>query len=1411
MGLYLDYFSNNTAEPPNPLMKSMSETVNKMFNQEEGRVLPWEQGTDPHMRSFQDNLFTKDSPRSHTSFLDNIDDNNNYKAKQTVFDQDNLVDSPLLDAGERMSKTAEFYLKSAPQAAIDLGGKVPSHSIDFGGHLLDINGGGEVFNLDHHLHGSPEDTARLALTVSDGLYLLDTVNEVVFNNTSWNLIGFEDTKYIEDYSPEELNTTIQDLIMFSLPDNYNILDDELFDYALWGTSYGNKELLPSLLGPRVTVEIDHQLENIIKALSPEEVFGSWDSEITMGDKAAEINSIISHIANTNPAFSNWWDNSSTGKVVNAISSVTKVSGERSLTFEREFTNKYGLGSELSKAIQERYGLGGFTGTSSLISDEERQQVEEYVRDKLETMEKVSEKLLLYLRDPDNPLKNNLKSGLESVIKHGIVPSIIRGMGDQVMDHMSDADGRETATQAFRTAVTTLSETFGLFSGISWPWIGLNDTEWAKQLSSGSPIKEAIDVLTDPTMVEQRENDASDAASVNGPLDKTNITRIRPVDPFEAGYLAYVNFGLSNQNFDTFEDAQNFIGDVLRNPDKYTLAQQSAYLTVFNEAFTLFNDMMDSGTMTNAQDDHMGLVWESFVALRGGNRTQIQRTGVNSLDFVLNVNNNKTNEALYNTEEGERVWREIRRWMNERFLENVDAIAPDGWQYKEDKEGIPRDWGLLPQSVPKAGQRFSYDIKELERDPVRRAATIRTLMDIQEIHGWVNEQGRAETHPALKNLLGSVHNDLIRLDDQAIRDAAKHGIEGLREIHPAFSALAVMDNLTGVTGNLSPSSISNAMLAKGMGWKMEDIDLYAVVARSLKNTYAEYNPMSIALAPDPKKLQRYAAELMKATSHHRQILGTLADHLTGRQEIQNINRPSANLDRVHGNRPAYETPKQFETRMKTVVGPEIPIDGIETDTTALIASIQILSGMGIKVAYPGADVDSGWPWDWFGEDVPKNVFDSSVRALVRDYKALVERGLITDEHHQYLISRIGDPGEDYGAWFAEGKFSGWSAGLMGGMVVDGMNRFLNHGSDASSNRITASVMASVLGRKATPEQILRASTVMSIDPTSGMIQDKKGFPYIVPDIRAAHYAFNMLKRLGSDPGVQDPFNTWSSFNSVRDGIAPERAHEDRANMQGRLTTVRAPVEYTAESREASLLQMRNMLADSNLMRNITAGNSTITIDVLETEMRKVLQDYERMKLENPELKPPTMDRARLIVTALQRLDIKEVGELQLRTKGGNMFTPNAIMEQYNLYDIHYQVRPRYQPANERRSGIPGQVDIFIGTKSAMEIEGSLVYYSIGTVPLKWRYYPSEDHKVNRREVMARRRAGFRDPRLRIGDTRRPDVDISYESGVPVDMGAMNDWLRAQAIQEGKMFREVMPGDPEITHPPTPYQPTRSPRP
>ena len=70
MGLYLDYFSNNTAEPPNPLMKSMSETVNKMFNQEEGRVLPWEQGTDPHMRSFQDNLFTKDSPRSHTSFLD---------------------------------------------------------------------------------------------------------------------------------------------------------------------------------------------------------------------------------------------------------------------------------------------------------------------------------------------------------------------------------------------------------------------------------------------------------------------------------------------------------------------------------------------------------------------------------------------------------------------------------------------------------------------------------------------------------------------------------------------------------------------------------------------------------------------------------------------------------------------------------------------------------------------------------------------------------------------------------------------------------------------------------------------------------------------------------------------------------------------------------------------------------------------------------------------------------------------------------------------------------------------------------------------------------------------------------------------------------------------------------------------
>ena len=1354
----IDYYLLNYGTSPEP--QSLEARAGRTLEEASSRInqelfqnnTPWSQPDilnreNYRVEDFKSNLFRSPQPTPKEKFLGNINDHNNYSAKFTPFDPENLVDSPIAEMNEFYNSIANFHTKQAPEFTLDMGGQIPPHSLFLGGNFLDVNGGGNITNVDHRMFGSPEVMVDLAFETSESLHLLDSVRDTLFPRTAWQSLERDDVIPLSNLGPEEIRTQVNNLLQLSLPSQFQTISDDLFDEIAWGTMYGNgvvlgqvyqsptmvdkindaldtlyvgfTEDIPNALGefftraPGAIAEAGQitameglpamaaALTNMAPSLESgiEETMGT---NVTLADKAVNIHEAVFTIAKYFKEFGEWWDSTTFGQEINKIASIPRKLDEGFERFNRNYASRHGRpiqGSAIVTHLSDRPVVDVAISKESIEF-----KMSEVITTYLPEFEELTETLnLSESLDFEGLFKEGrakAKQGLEFVMQHGIIPSAIMAMGDQVIEAMNAGDQEESITASFRNAVTNLSHVSSLFSGIDYPW--LSPTPYRSQ-----SVKDASTELHGPPHVEERVEALEEASSGNATIS----TEIRHPE-FDENMRRFMNFSLKDRNFETFGEAQTFILDILTNPDNYTLAEQHAYLTIWNEGFGGLKGFLDSETKDSAMQTQQGLVQDNFVALLEGRQIVAGKAGTSPFDFIWDLGNNSQNLKIYQTPGGQELWTDMRNWMQGLYEEEYRTLA----NVAEGDEIPP--WRALPTQPHIAGQGYHYLFDDLENDPIQQTATIMTLAKLDARGGFIDDKGSPVINPILERIGSQIKAGLNEIDITNIEEKVRSGRE--EELLPAFTAFTTMFKLLDRTGTTEGYEQRLSLLSNSLGFTRQSLDLMAVATTYIKNRNETFNPWAISLSKDPTKIQHMADMLRDAESGTRNVFVGLSSILHGEVKLPEISPRNVNAmndsmvpDYAFDGLSGPEQAEAYHDRMDSVPDGAVDInyEGSPIPGSRAVQALSMFHNYGVAIAAPTYQ-GGGGGWFWGVTGAKKEVKQKALD----EYKMLYDAGLINGDYHEALRTSWGNLPHNVEEWTIENIGDWFESDYMYMLnnTLDGVRRLYN----SPEGRNAVNVMKTLMGGRADLQTILHGRRLLTPDAEGGdrVIDVGNNVSHIIPYADGLNDAFYKNRHSESFNNMNTPWD-----------LVPNKVDaESRARKHGELTTVMEVLNYkTPEDRKTEVSETMGLLGGSDIMRDLS--QSGVTPTAMQNTMEQIMRDVAELSSKDPDTFKAMrgMDRGRLLVNAIHRLTksgeypkLTEVRGFQFKTpQGAMMFTPSDKLKEYGLIDVVVVAEPQYVETTSNRPATDARVAFKVVTRSTGG-EGRDIGLNIGHLPLKW---------------------------------------------------------------------------------------------
>tara|TARA_R100000664_G_scaffold4195_3_gene8706 strand:- start:19809 stop:23966 length:4158 start_codon:yes stop_codon:yes gene_type:complete len=1295
---------------------------------------------------FKEQLFATPVPSSLSTFESNVDGDNNYKAKPAQLNPSSLVDYPTVAGGQDLHDIADFHIRSVPQLMTDIGAEVPGHSFSLGGNLIDINGGGELTNLDHELFGLPSDFSRLVHGTSESLYFLDTYQDTLFPRTAWSVLEEMDDLPLSALSQKELRPIVDKLLRLSLPRTLGVgatLNGPVYEHFLWFTPEGNASvdhilntsiIIPAKEPPGYMDKLGDAMGKLWRGFTsdiPNALF-SLPSELserlekrtgapnTIGDKAVDINKVVYNWAKTFEGFEEWWNSTTLGKIINKIASVPRKLDEGFERFDRRMAAKYGTDpaavprraplSDVPVATvtitPENIDFNWAEAIYSFLPEEEWQELYDIYYDV------VTEGAYSAMGRGMRRGNELIKEGLSSVVEHGLIPSAFMAMGDMIIGSINDSDQEQVITEAFQSAVKKLSNTTSIFTGIHWPWLS--------PMSFDSPAVSAASAqLYGPEMSNTREADLSDAL-IAGPAmldpDANYGQGQLNVNVFEENMRRSMNFSIKGQNFKTFQEAQSFIFGVIFNPDQYTLSEQHAYLTTWNTAFDAFKDQIDDGTSTSSLERHLGEMRRNLDSTRRGITDPADpKEGTDFVSIIWNLDRNTSTDKAYETEEGMRIWGEARSHAQDIYSKHFHALHPEGISLPEGAD----EWTLLPPMPSSSAIPFSLaPLDALQTHPQRHLASVLTLMELSGNSPRVNAQGEVVPDRMLGQLIGHMQSNLQNLDPQYIQDKVERGEEA--DLLPMFVAWTTMRYLTDPTEG--PGSFDRRLhMLSQHGISRERADAFAITSKFLMNSHEPYNAFVMGLKKDPTTaIQNFASHLQSFSNAHRTIFSGLATILNGGEPINQITR--FQIDALTSVSTLPDTPGLSDLQREGAW-----IDSMEAEENKKrIDVIDKLGKMGIVIHQP-SDYSSPLLYDR-ATDLAQ-LKDRQEKCLA-DFQALWKAGYITPGMIQWIDENnidlpkekkgnpleweIGDFGHEESMWSTTSEDWEWLE--LG--VIRGMTRLLREHPEA---RTAVEVLTTVIDGPIEPSLVLRGMNVTSIKGSGAVsLPGDDNRLRLIPDRNGLQDAFD--RNPDSFVGQDTPFNHKDQFTTLQ--------------RQGHITTIGDPVSTKVSDADNAITKTIDLSKRGSLFGRLHAASKQ-DAGLFESNFRQALRsviiDYSRFRRDNPTAfaKALKLDHGRLLVNAIHRLatsgdypGFSEIGEFQffltppIPQRHEAMYTPSAELEPYNLVDVVVFYYPQYVTPDSGKPASDAAVEIRLmreaGTSASPQEQG----LAIGTVGLDW---------------------------------------------------------------------------------------------
>ena len=1301
---------------------------------------------------FKEQLFATPVPSSLSTFESNVDGDNNYKAKPAQLNPSSLVDYPTVAGGQDLHDIADFHIRSVPQFMTDIGAEVPGHSFSLGGNLIDINGGGELTNLDHELFGLPSDFSKLVHGTSESLYFLDTYQDTLFPRTAWSVLEEMDDLPLSALSQEEVRPIVDKLLRLSLPKDMGVgatLNGPVYEHFLWFTPEGNESIDYILnsgngsdeppgyidkLGNAIdklwqgfTHDIPNALLSVPSELS-EGLERKTGAPNTIGDKAVGINKEVYNWAKTFEGFEEWWNSTILGKIVNKIASVPRKLDEGFERFDRRMAAKSGIDPA---AVTRRAPLSDVPVASvtitpenidfnwaeaiySFLPEEEWQELYDIFYDV------VTEGAYSAMGRGMRRGNELVKEGLSSIVEHGLIPSAFMSMGDMIIGSMNDSDQEQVITKAFQSAVKSLSNTTSIFTGIHWPWLS--------PMAFDSPsVSEASAQLYGADMSNTRAADLSEALpqlSQTGPLGEA--VSLDPnanygqgqlkVNLFEENMRRSMNFSIKGQNFKTFQEAKSFIFGVIFNPDQYTLSEQHAYLTTWNRSFDAFKDQIDAGTSTSSLHRHLAEMERSLNNTRFGITDPADpKEGTDYVSIIWNLDRNTSTDKAYETAEGTRIWDEARSHAQDIYSKHFHALHPEGISLPEGADV----WTLLPPIPPHSSTRLSLaPLDNLQTHPQRHLASVLTLMELSGNSPKVNAQGEAVPDPMLSKIIGHIQRNLQDLDPQYIQDKVERGEEA--DLLPMFVAWNTMRYLTDPTEG--PGSFDRRLhILSQHGISRERADAFAVTSKFLMQRNDDYNAFVMGLKNDPTtEIQNFASHLQSFSNAHRQIFSGLATILNGGEPINQITRKQRDDLTALSTRPHMPGLSDYAREGAWIDYAEA------NDNEKRNEMVEALGEMGIVIHQP-SDYSSPLFYDRDSDIVQ---LQERQRKILDDFQSLWKAGYITPGMIQWIDEsgvdlpkdKKGKPLEweieDFG--HVEGVFNftsqDWEWLELG--VIRGMTRLLREHPEA---RTAVEVLTTVIDGPIEPSLVLRGMNVTSIEGSgAASLPGDDNRLRLIPDRNGLQDAFD--RNPNSFVGQDTPFNHKNQFTTLQ--------------RQGHITTIGDPVSTKVSDADNAIAKTIALSKRGSLFGRLHAASKQdagLFESNFKQALRSVIIDYSRFRRENPTTfaKALKLDHGRLMVNAIHRLatsgdypGFSEIGEFQffltppIPQRQEAMYTPSAELEPYNLVDVALFYYPRYVTPDSGKPASDAAVEIRLmreaGTSGNQQEQG----LAIGTVGLEW---------------------------------------------------------------------------------------------
>ena len=1240
--------------------------------------------------------------------------------------------------------------KDIPDTLLELGGKVPGHTLEFEGLAFDVGGGGEVYDLNEKLYGTLDERADLAQRVTNQMHLLDTSNAVLNNRVNWDLIEQTDPIPWSLRSEEELREGILELTQMSLVNS----DSPILAGGVVERKIANGNLFNRLERVVVELGIQPEFKEIIQELFIEgsggnphmarldlesmgESFGTgkaWDYIDHEGDfrDPIPINPNADPERSLGEAFYYWlvkWPQD----MINATP-LGKIGGighdalEGMQRWNEEHVEQVDENGNLITFADQsaRYSMMGVTGRGPAQSTADYRRdrgvevfmegLADRVLGKVEIqvfMEGLADRVLGKVEE-DIKLNrdeliaafsgawDNLKEEAGGIIRDGVVPHLHNRMVDRYIEEFKnspEADRNKTLPEMYKMTSQVLSNTVSMLTGVHWPWLAPFPTP-----------EEGTDTVTQ-TLTDNLPDRVEMAADtiVNGPAAPKEFN----IPGFHENMRRMMN--LNGGNFDTYADVNTFMRNL--SSGDMTVGEQLYWYNQYNDNFNRLSWQLDSDTEDWAGDHRLHELRKSLSSVRNGQDRGIGTVNTSVLGWVWGSSDSK-NAKLQNTPEGNALWHEATNFVNHKYVEALRAIAPSSYLRGRDLDN--QRLSILPLVPPGDPNSVPIDFEAVRNGPaVERAAMIMTLIEINDLQPIGADE---PANAVLSQLTRDMRKDLERLDFTIFENKDPNAVQS------SIGALSTMGILL-ASHNGDRSATFRHQLSEQTGMSNADISLIETVLLSFKKDRPLYDITTLGITASPEELTNIVAQLSE--TQERLLKGT-ADVLSGSKKAVELKNHRAIIG--YGYDPdKHGTPKEYFSHLQTE-GPENAALGIGKGRVGFIGFRGLFGANGIHISHP-AEADDPYSWwnpadkTWLGGSYdPKARVEATRKQIINDYNALHEHGMINLELHTAVMA-------EFGAAKGEMDLTPKNPDLIDGSydtlleymsftTMDGMSRLLQ----TQTGRTAAENIVSIHDRPVTPQQIIRATWFTQQEaPTSIMQLGSRDI-----SIPNAAVGARAIEALGMTSFDYNNRGNWSEEVRLRQIGRASTAHsllrwEDHSSVAGR---------------DQIVTSLNQMLQNQQGSAGPTIAHALrkVSPQVRDDAVRQVLKEYGQALKEFGDDEMFNLTIASLLINVTAKLARdgvlqSTVGETVLTTPQGKpMFpVPKQFREggtaagaiRYNLVVPSYYVNPRWARADAERVSSrdrQGYADIFVRTLGSGAGNEPFLF---GSMPWEWNIRLQDD--------------------------------------------------------------------------------------